>query len=58
MVQQLIALAGGWRDVSAVNSIVCSLTAPQFHSQQLHGGSQPSILRSKALFWHADRELI
>ena len=33
----------------------------EFKSQQPHGGSQPSIMRSGALFWcvgiHADRTL-
>nr|CDQ08554.1 Bm14336 [Brugia malayi] len=26
---------------------------PEFNSQQPHGGSQPSIMRSGALFWHS-----
>jgi hypothetical protein len=34
---------------------------PEFNSQQLHGGSQPFIIRSGALFWlagiHAVRTL-
>jgi len=35
---------------------------PEFNSQQPHGGSQPSVMGSDALFWHtgvhADRALI
>ena len=29
----------------------CSSKGPEFKSQQPHGGSQPSITRSDALFW-------
>jgi hypothetical protein len=29
----------------------CSSKGPEFKSQQPHGGSQPSIMRSDALFW-------
>jgi hypothetical protein len=29
----------------------CSSKGPDFKSQQPHGGSQPSIMRSDALFW-------
>ena len=43
--------AGGWRDGSAVKSIACSSKGPEFNSQQPHGGPQPSVLRSGALFW-------
>jgi hypothetical protein len=42
---------GGWRDGSAVKSTDCSSKGPEFKSQQPHGGSQPSITRSDALFW-------
>jgi hypothetical protein len=52
----------GWRDGSAVKSTACSSTGPEFNSQQPHGGSQPCVMRSTALFWHtgihADRALI
>jgi hypothetical protein len=52
----------GWRDSSTVKSTGCSSRGPEFNSQQLHGGSQPSVMRSDALFWHAgvhaDRALI
>jgi hypothetical protein len=34
---------GGWRD--------CSSRELQFNSQQSHGGSQPSLMGSDALFW-------
>jgi hypothetical protein len=50
------------RDGSAVKSTGCSSRGPEFKSQQLHGGSQPSIKGSDALFWHpgihAERALI
>jgi hypothetical protein len=36
-----------------VKSTDCSPRDPEFSSQQPHGGSQPSILGSDALFWHA-----
>jgi len=29
----------------------CSSRGPEFNSQQPHGGSQPSVKRSDALFW-------
>jgi hypothetical protein len=44
----------GWRDGSAVKSTDCSSCSskgPEFKSQQPHGGSQPSLMRSDALFW-------
>ena len=41
----------GWRDGSAVKSTNCSSRGPEFNSQQTHGGSQPSVMRSDALFW-------
>ena len=41
----------GWRDSSAVKSTDCSSEGPEFKSQQPRGGSQPSIMRSDALFW-------
>jgi hypothetical protein len=28
-----------------------ALNAPEFKSQQTHGRSQPSVIRSDALFW-------
>jgi len=40
----------GWRDGSAVKSTDCSSRGPEFKSQQPHGGSQPSVMRSDALF--------
>jgi hypothetical protein len=39
-----------WRDGSAVKSTDCSSEGLQFKSQQAHGGSQPSVMRSNALF--------
>jgi hypothetical protein len=40
----------GWRDSSAVRSTDCSSRGPEFTSQQPHGGSQPSVMESDALF--------
>ena len=33
-----------------VKSTDCSLRGPEFNSQQTHGDSQPSVMRSDALF--------
>jgi hypothetical protein len=41
----------GWRDGSVVKNTDCSSRNPEFNSQQPHGGSQPSIMGSDALFW-------
>ena len=41
----------GWRDGSAVKSTGCSSRGPEFNFQQPHGGSQPSVMASDALFW-------
>jgi hypothetical protein len=38
----------GWRDGSAVKSTDCSSEGCEFKSQQPHGGSQPSVMRSGA----------
>jgi hypothetical protein len=43
---------GDWRDGSVVKSADCSSDCPEFKSQQPHGGSQPSVMRSDALFWY------
>ncbi|XP_063127090.1 endoplasmic reticulum resident protein 29 isoform X1 [Rattus norvegicus] len=40
----------GWRDGSAIKRTDCSSRGPEFKSQQPHGGSQPSVMRSDALF--------
>jgi hypothetical protein len=42
-----------WRDGSAIKSIGCFSRVPEFNSQQPHGGSQPSLMDSDALFWYA-----
>ena len=47
---------GGWRDGSVVKSTDCSSRGPGFNSQQPHGGSQPSVMGSDALFWYVWRE--
>ena len=44
-----------WRDGSEVKDIDCSSRDPEFNSQHPHGGSQPSIMRSDALFWPAGK---
>jgi hypothetical protein len=53
---------GGWTDGSAVKSTGCSSRGPEFNSQQPHDGSQPSLMGSDTIFWHAgihtDKELI
>jgi hypothetical protein len=46
-------ILGRWRDCSVVKSTVCSSRGLDFNSQQPHGGSQPFVIRSDALFWHA-----
>jgi len=35
----------------------CSSRVPEFNSQQPHGGSQPSVMESDALFWCVWRQL-
>jgi hypothetical protein len=40
-----------WRDDSAVMSTDCSSRGPEFKSQHPHSSSQPSVMRSDALFW-------
>ena len=47
----------GWRDGSVVKSTDCSSKGPEFKSQQPHGGSQPPVMRSDALFWCIWRQL-
>jgi hypothetical protein len=41
----------GWRDGLAVKSTDCPSRGHEFKSQQPHGGSQPSVMGSDALFW-------
>jgi hypothetical protein len=41
----------GWKDGSVVKSTDCPSKGPEFKSQQPHGSSQPSVMRSDALFW-------
>jgi hypothetical protein len=40
-----------------VRATDCSSKGPEFKSQQPHGGSQPSVTRSDALFWSVWRQL-
>jgi hypothetical protein len=42
----------GWRDGSVVKSTDCSSEGREFKSQEPHGGSQPPVMRSDALFCH------
>jgi hypothetical protein len=42
---------GGWRNGPAVKSTGYSSRGPEFNFQQLHGGSQPSVIEPDALFW-------
>jgi hypothetical protein len=44
-------LLRGAGDSSMVNSTDCSSEGSEFKSQQPHGGSQPSVMISDALFW-------
>ena len=47
--------SGSWRDSSAVTTMIgYSSKGPEFNSQHLRGGSEPSITESGALFCHAD----
>ena len=48
---------GAGDDGSAVKSTDCSSGSPEFKSQQTHGGSQPSVMRSDALFWGVWQQL-
>jgi hypothetical protein len=41
---------GAGEDGSVVKSTDCSSEGPEFKSQQPHGGPQPSLMRSDALF--------
>jgi hypothetical protein len=41
----------GWRDGSVVKGAESSSEDCGFKSQQPHDGSQPSVMRSDALFW-------
>jgi hypothetical protein len=44
-------VSDGWRDGSGVMSTDCSSRGPEFKSKQPHGGSQPPVMGSDALFW-------
>ena len=46
-----------WRDGSVIKSTTCFSKGPEFNSQQPYGGSQPTVMRSGALFWPAGRVL-
>jgi hypothetical protein len=40
-----------------VKSTNCSSEGPEFKSQQPHGGLQPSVMKSDAIFWSVWRQL-
>jgi len=40
------SISRGWKDGSVVKSTDYSSRGPEFKSQQPHGGSQPSVMRS------------
>jgi hypothetical protein len=46
-----IRIVAGWKGGSVVRSTDCSSRGPEINSQQPHGGSQPSVMGSDALFW-------
>jgi hypothetical protein len=52
---KLVGWGGG--DGSMVKSTDCSSRGPEFNFQQQHGGSQPSVMGSDALFWCVWRQL-
>ena len=55
-VEKIISQAcGAWRDGSVVKSTDCTSEGPEFKPQQR--GSQPSVMRSDALFWRVLRQL-
>jgi hypothetical protein len=45
------ACSGAGEMAQWVRAPDCSSEGPEFKSQQPHGGSQPSVTRSDALFW-------
>jgi hypothetical protein len=44
-------IQGAGEMAQGVRAPDCSSEGPEFKSQQPHGGSQPSVTRSEALFW-------
>lgn len=46
-----------WRDGSVVRNTDYYTKGREFKCQQLHGGSQPCVIRSNALFWCSRRQL-
>jgi hypothetical protein len=51
---KILLAGGGWRHGSAVKHW---LLFQRFNSQQPHGGSQPSVVESDALFWYVWKQL-
>jgi hypothetical protein len=49
--------AGAGEMAQRVRAPDCSSEGPKFKSQQPHGGSQPPVMRSDALFWCFWRQL-
>jgi hypothetical protein len=48
---------GAGEMAQVVKNTDCSSRGPEFKSQQPHGGSQPSVMGSDALFWCVFRQL-
>jgi hypothetical protein len=53
-VEALNKITTSWAGEMAqwVRASDCSSEGPEFKSQQPHGGSQPSVMRSDSLFWN------
>jgi hypothetical protein len=52
--QTLISSTQWAGDGSVIKSTDCSSRGPEFNSQQPHSGSQPSVIRSDALYWYVE----
>jgi hypothetical protein len=50
-------MSRGWRNGSVVKSTNCSSEGHELKSQQPNDGSQPSVMRSDALFWGVWQQL-
>jgi hypothetical protein len=51
--RNLRRLQGAGEMAQRLRALTGSSKGPEFKSRQPHGGSQPSIMRSDALFWGA-----
>jgi hypothetical protein len=57
MIVKKIAIIGAGEMAQQVRAPNCTSEGPEFKSQQPHGGLQPSVMRSDALFWCVWRQL-